>query len=109
MKKLSPVWLVGGAVGGLSILLLWPVLNGEFLEWDDVVYLDALRRFPRPSWRALGWAFTSVNTFYYHPLTLLSHLADRWLWGEQPCGHHATSPMELAGPCPAAGSLPSRH
>jgi len=37
------------------------------------------------------WAFTSVHSSNWHPITWLSHMADAQLFGMNPRGHHLTS------------------
>jgi tetratricopeptide (TPR) repeat protein len=68
------------------------VVNGEFLAFDDDVYVTqnplvtgGLRA------HALLGAFTSFYAGNWHPLTWLSHMLDVSLFGVTPAGHHATS------------------
>jgi protein O-mannosyl-transferase len=69
-----------------------PIAHCGFVYSDDVVYV-----MQNPSiqsgltWEAVKYAFTSVNTGIWHPLTWLSHALDCQLFGLNPVGHHYVS------------------
>jgi tetratricopeptide (TPR) repeat protein len=79
------------AVATATFALHRPCLHGEFLDWDDDIYLEEATQHSRSARAAVRWAFTTVTPFYYHPLTRLSHALDYRLWGTNPVGHHLTS------------------
>ncbi len=67
-----------------------PVLhNGFIVNFDDHAYVTG-----NPSVRAglthsgAIWAFTTVHSYNWHPLTWLSHMLDVQLFGLNPWGHH---------------------
>ncbi len=80
----------------LTILVLGafqPALDGQFVDFDDDVYVTA-----NPRVRAgltldgARWAATSVGyAANWHPLTWLSHMLDVELFGLAPRGHHLHS------------------
>src|SRR5438876_5528474 len=75
------------AVAVLTAICFVPALPGEFLNWDDSV------NFSNRDFRGLGpghirWAFTSVLTGHYIPLTRLSYSLNYVLGGMDPWGYH---------------------
>ena len=69
-----------------------PIAHCGFVYSDDVVYVmqnPAIRS--GLTWQAVSYAFTSVNTGIWHPLTWLSHALDFQLFGQNPAGHHYVS------------------
>jgi tetratricopeptide (TPR) repeat protein len=67
-----------------------PVLSNNFIiNYDDHSYVTG-----NPSVRAgltysgAIWAFTTVHSYNWHPLTWLSHMFDVQLFGLNPWGHH---------------------
>jgi hypothetical protein len=90
--KISPVILVM-LLSLVNFLLYWQVRNFDFIILDDHAYalnpmvqsgltLDGLR-----------WAFTGFdyNTGNWHPLTWLSLMLDRQLYGMYAGGYHLTN------------------
>jgi tetratricopeptide (TPR) repeat protein len=69
-----------------------PVLGGGFISLDDPAYVTENSRV-RAGITAdgLAWAFTSIESANWHPLTWLSHMLDVQLYGLDPRGHHLTS------------------
>ncbi len=91
-------FLVCAALVATSLLILWPLFHGEFINLDD-------NHFVVENWRlregltaeSVKWAF-SAHLFYstptaeyFQPITLLSRLLDVTLFGFDPRGHHASS------------------
>ena len=78
--------------GFLIIAILavyWPVLNHEFVKYDDDKYVTENPNVKRGITReSLVWAFTTPHFHMWHPLTSLSHLLDCQLFGLDPTGHH---------------------
>ena len=68
-----------------------PALNGEFLNWDDNLYVTDNPHIRALSWKMVGWAFTEFPRGGWLPLTWLSHAVDYRLYGLDPWGHHLTS------------------
>jgi tetratricopeptide (TPR) repeat protein len=66
--------LVYGLLIIAALAAFWPVLNHEFVKYDDDKYV-----------------FTSPHFHMWHPLTSLSHLVDCQLFGLNPTGHHLTN------------------
>ena len=71
-----------------------PVVRNEFVNYDDDTNLVRNWRVQRgftPA--ALRWAFTTVETGNWQPLTWLSHMLDFRLFGLWAGGHHAVSAL----------------
>ncbi len=67
-------------------------VRAGFLNFDDPGYVTG-NQWVNHGITAAGvrWAFTSIDWFYWQPLTWLSHMLDCQLWGLWPAGHHLTS------------------
>lgn len=64
----------------------------EFIELDDKAYvvLNApIHAGPTPS--VVAWALATPVAGNWHPVTVLSHSLDCWLFGLEPWGHHLTN------------------
>ena len=69
-----------------------PIAHCGFVYSDDVVYVMRNPAIQSGlTWEAVKYAFTSVNTGIWHPLTWLSHALDCQLFGLNPAGHHYVS------------------
>jgi tetratricopeptide (TPR) repeat protein len=92
MKKKHAVFLVCLALTVLTSSAYWNVDKCSFVCLDDQVYVyqnnHVLYGFTKDK---IGWAFSSINTANWHPLTWLSHMLDYRIYGLKPAGHHLTS------------------
>lgn len=84
-------WLYAIALIFLGLLLYAPVINFEFILYDDPDYvtlnpwvLNGL------TWEGIKWAFLNIHgeKTYWHPLTWLSHMLDCELFRANPGAHH---------------------
>ncbi len=89
MLRRNTVGWISLALAVATFLLYWPVQNFEFIDLDDPIYVTA-----NPLVQA-GWtsdsihaAFTTSVAGYWFPVTLLSHILDYTLFGEQAGYHH---------------------
>ena len=75
-----------------TLAVYWPVLNHEFVKYDDDKYVTENPNVKRGITReSVVWAFTSPHFHMWHPLTSLSHLLDCQLFGLDPTWHHLTN------------------
>ncbi|MEN8181856.1 MAG: tetratricopeptide repeat protein [Myxococcota bacterium] len=80
------------ALGAFVLLLFARSVGHDFVSLDDPAYV-----LENPPVRqgltlpGLGWAFSSLHSFNWHPLTWLSHMLDVSLFGLDPAGHHLMS------------------
>jgi tetratricopeptide (TPR) repeat protein len=76
----------------LTAIALGRVLAGEFLTWDDDLYVTNNPHVRRGlTLDGILWAIAARDVSNWHPVTWLSHMADVQLFGMNPAGHHATS------------------
>lgn len=80
------------ALAALTWAVFGAALRFDFIFLDDDLYvfrnpvvLNGLTR------DGVAWAFTRAHEGYWIPLTWLSYLVDRSLWGPGPAGFHATN------------------
>ncbi len=72
-----------------TLLLYSSVSNHGFLRWDDNQYVtENPHVITGLSASNIAWAFHETATFYWHPLTFLSHMLDCQLFGLSPGPHH---------------------
>jgi tetratricopeptide (TPR) repeat protein len=87
-----PVWLVAVLLLLVTIALYWPATRGEFVNFDDGIYVRLNPHVQSGlNWQSIQWAFSTLDAGFWHPLTWLSILVDCQLFGLQPWGHHLTS------------------
>ncbi len=80
------------ALVALSFAVHAPALGHRFVNYDDPTYVtendDVRAGLTGASVRS---AFTSPTDGNWHPLTMLSHMADVEAWGDRASGHHLTN------------------
>ena len=73
----------------ITFAVYWQVAGHDFVYFDDNAYItenpNVLQGF---SLESIIWAFTSVHSSNWHPLTWLSHMLDIELFGLNPGWHH---------------------
>jgi tetratricopeptide (TPR) repeat protein len=80
------------ALVALTVLAFWPVVDCGFVNFDDPQYVSENSFVQRGlSWAGVLWAFTTGTLGNYHPLTWLSLMLDRTLWGDGALGFHLTN------------------
>jgi tetratricopeptide (TPR) repeat protein len=84
--------LVYGFLVVVTLAAYWPVLNCEFVNYDDDKRVTENPNIKNGlNLESVIWAFTGPHFHMWHPLTSLSHLLDCELFGLDPTGHHLTS------------------
>ncbi len=74
------------------LTVYFQVVEHDFMRFDDDLYVYENPHVIRGiSWAGVGWAFTSMRTSNWHPLTWLSHMLDCQLFGLNAGYHHLTS------------------
>src|SRR6058998_3062848 len=82
------------ALAALTLAAFWPVLQNEFISFDDTAYItDNGRVLAGLNWDNVCWAFTTDFFGNWHPLTWLSHMLDVQLFGTNSGLHHFHSLM----------------
>ena len=83
--------LIPLAVVVISGLVFAPVLQNDFVNWDDRVNLLDNRSYRGLSWTHLQWMFTTFHNSLYRPLTWITLGVDYVFWEMNPSGYHLTS------------------
>lgn len=75
-----------------ALALYWPALHHAFVNYDDDLYVTGNAVVQQGlTGPALRWILSHPVCGNWHPVTMLSHLVDCTLYGQQPGGHHLTS------------------
>lgn len=76
----------------VTAAIYYQTARHQFINFDDPAYVTANAHVPHGlTARNLAWAFTTVESSNWHPLTWFSHLTDVQLFGMNPRGHHFSS------------------
>lgn len=92
----APSRLTQFGVCGAIVVLIWAVF-GQTLWYDFVNFDDKVYVYGNPlvssglSWNGVLRAFSDSYTNNWHPLTLVSHMADCQIYGLKSGGHHFTN------------------
>jgi tetratricopeptide (TPR) repeat protein len=80
------IFLFSIAIFSIYLLVLH---NGFIVNYDDHAYVTGNRSVREGlTYSGAIWAFTTVHSYNWHPLTWLSHMLDVQLFGLNPWGHH---------------------
>jgi Flp pilus assembly protein TadD len=84
-------WLVPLACALVTLAVFWPVLDNQFVDWDDDINFVN-----NPEFRGLGWAnlrfmLTTTMMGHWMPTTWITFGVDYLLWGMNPRGYHLTN------------------
>jgi tetratricopeptide (TPR) repeat protein len=86
-KIIACLFLVVATLGTYGDLI-----NHQFINYDDDVYVtDNPPVQSGLTFSGLSWAFTTMHSGNWHPLTWLSHMLDCQLFGLNPGEHHLTN------------------
>ena len=73
----------------VTLSVFWPVGRHPYNALDDNLYVTANRRVQAGlTAEGVAWAFTTFHAFNWHPLTWLSHMLDREMFGSSAAGPH---------------------
>ena len=91
-RRPLPVWLVAALLVLVTIAIYWPATRSDFVNYDDDLHVTANAQVQRGlTWEGVKWALVTPVNCIWHPITVLSHMADCQLFGLNPWGHHLTS------------------
>jgi len=76
---------------GVTASAFWPVLDGEFLNWDDDRNFLENVSFRELGWAQLRWAWSTYHLGVWQPLSWLLLGVQYELGGLDPAVYHATS------------------
>ncbi len=76
----------------ITFLVFMPVINHEFVPYDDHLYVTENNMVKKGlTLGGLIWSFTNISAGFWFPLTWLSHMLDCQIFGLNPGGHHFMS------------------
>ncbi len=85
--------VLSGVLVVLGLVAFWRSVAFDFVNWDDVSYVQQNELIKSWSPSSLWGVATETVTRNYGPLTIFSFLIDHSIWGLNPCGYHATNVM----------------
>jgi protein O-mannosyl-transferase len=86
------VALVCAGLAVATMALYWPVTHHDFFNVDDPRFITQNPHVQGGlTWPGVVWAFHTLDTENWQPLTWLSHMLDCQLFGLNAGGHHLTS------------------
>src|SRR4051812_47503348 len=84
--------LISLALAAVTLAAFSPVLQNDFVNFDDDLYVTANRQVQAGLTGAgLRWAWTTLHAGYYQPLTWMSLQLDAQLYAPGPRGYHLTN------------------
>jgi len=87
----SSLWICLGLIA-LTVVVYAPLRNYGFISLDDPQYVSNNPYVAHGlTWSAIRWAFVAGESFYWHPLTWVSHMLDVQLYGLHAGAHHVTN------------------
>lgn len=91
MSTLRKYW-IQLALAFVTLALYAPLRHHDFINCDDPDYVTENATVQKGLTGAgIKWAFTTVHSSNWHPLTWISHMVDCQIFGLIPAGHHATN------------------
>jgi hypothetical protein len=85
-------WIICLLLALATLLAYWGVFSSEFVDYDDPYYVVQNQHVQAGlSPDGFCWAFTTRDCDNWHPLTWLSLMLDRSLFGPDAAGFHATN------------------
>jgi hypothetical protein len=83
--------VVASALVALTLAGFWPVLDNEFLTWDDDRNFSQNESYRGFGWPQIRWAWTTANLGAYQPVAWMALSGEWCAWGVDPRGYHAAS------------------
>src|SRR5262249_2133205 len=78
-------------LAALSFAALQPIVENEFLTWDDDLNFVKNPYYRGLGWSQVAWAWTTFHLGSYPPLGWMLFSAEWSIWGVEPRGYHAVS------------------
>ena len=84
--------LISALLATAVLAIYAPVTGYDFIALDDAAYVRENRNINAGfTWAGLQWALKNPVAGNWHPVTMLSHMADCQLYGLYAGGHHLTN------------------
>ncbi|MFC1770015.1 hypothetical protein ACFLZI_03060 [Nitrospirota bacterium] len=84
-------FIIGSVFALIAIFFYSYSLTGQFVNWDDPIYITANPEMNQPLENFVPWAMTTFRHSIWHPVTWLSYKIDFELWGLNPFGYKMTN------------------
>src|SRR4026207_1757997 len=72
----QPAWYVHSSLAVLLVLIVslvfYPVLQNDFVEWDDAVNLLQNPHYRGLGWEQISWMFKTFHGGHYQPLSWIT-------------------------------------
>lgn len=88
VENRKTIWFQGVLVFAITAIVFFPVVRGEFLNWDDNVLFLENFHFRGFSVDHLKWMSTTFFYGHWQPVSWFSYALDYELWGMNPHGWH---------------------
>jgi tetratricopeptide (TPR) repeat protein len=75
----------------LCLWAFWPLLQNDFVAWDDDKNFLSNPWFRGVNLRSLGWAWTTFHLGVYQPIAWMIFEIEYAIWGLAPWGYHLLS------------------
>jgi tetratricopeptide (TPR) repeat protein len=86
------IHLLSVCLVSLVLIVYIQVGNHKFINFDDTDYVTNNPHVSSGITKEnVIWAFTSIDSSNWHPITWISHMADVQVYGMNPRGHHLTN------------------
>jgi tetratricopeptide (TPR) repeat protein len=89
----------------LSFWAFWPLLQNDFVNWDDDKNFLSNPSFRGVNLRSLRWAWTTFRLGVYQPIAWMIFEAEYAIWGLAPWGYHLVSIVSHLAVTAALGLL----
>jgi tetratricopeptide (TPR) repeat protein len=74
------------------VVIYWQATGFDFVDYDDLIHVVDNPMVPGGvTWSGLKWAFTTTHTGYWSPVTWISFMLDRDIFGMSARGFHLTN------------------
>ena len=90
-KPRFQIWMSAGLLVLVTLALYWPATGYDFVSYDDDLHVTENVEVQKGlTWESVKWAWSNPVNCIWHPITVLSHMADCQLFRLNPYGHHLT-------------------
>src|SRR5438132_505855 len=91
LNKRAGNWVASAIIVVVTCVTFLPVLENEFVDWDDYFNLVNNPHYRGLGWSQLRWMFTTFHLGPYQPLSWVTLGLDYLIWGMNPVGYHLTN------------------
>ena len=94
VKQWPRILAICAALAAVTLVVYWPTTQHEFINFDDSDYVQHNVNVQKGfTGETVHWAFTTMRSSNWHPVTWLSHMLDCHLFGLDAGAHHGVTMM----------------